>query len=280
MNNQIKVAVLPMSIIWCDYDGNMAFVEENLQKLEQDTDIVVLPELFSTGFIQDQPLIEQMASLHGKQSLERIRQWCIRYRVAIAGSVLIKENGQYYNRGFFIEPSGEGTFYDKRHLFCLSPESEIFAPGKGMPPVIRYRGWNISLVICYDLRFPVWCRNVNNRYDMLIVPANWPSARGYAWRQLLIARAIENQAVIVGADRSGCDDYGDYEYMSYVFDPSGHEIAPCDKSDGKCPNRKSSDIFYATYTIDAVNRMRMRLPVGADADSFKFIERMTTSKSC
>ena len=126
-----------------------------------------------------------------------------------------------------------------------------------MPPVIRYRGWNISLVICYDLRFPVWCRNVNNRYDMLIVPANWPSARGYAWRQLLIARAIENQAVIVGADRSGCDDYGDYEYMSYVFDPSGHEIAPCDKSDGKCPNRKSSDIFYATYTIDAVNRMRI-----------------------
>lgn len=286
MNNSIKVAVLPLAISWCDCESNMAMVTENLQRLEPGTDIVVLPELFSTGFIQDQALIERMATVHGESTIDAVRQLSRRHNVAIAGSVLVKENGNYLNRGFFAEPSGEITYYDKRHLFCLSPEAQIFSQGAALPPVVRFRGWNISLVICYDLRFPVWCRNKGNRYDMLIVPANWPSSRGYAWKQLLIARAIENQAVVVGADRSGRDDYGEYDYMAYVFDPAGHEISPCDKTAGEngkfpgdasspdaaekvaCTPRKPQDIFYATYTIDELNRMRRRLPVGADADSF------------
>lgn len=258
MNNRINIAVLPLPIAWCDYDSNMAMVHDSLRHLQPGTDILVLPELFSTGFIQDESLIEQMATNHGQEAIYTVRQWSADFNVAIVGSVLIKEDGKYLNRGFFVEPSGEIALYDKRHLFCLSPEAKIFTPGATLPKVVRYRGWNISFVICYDLRFPVWCRNKGNRYDMLIVPANWPSTRGYAWKQLLIARAIENQAVVVGADRSGRDDYGDYENMAYVFDPSGHEIA----------SSRSHDLLYASYTIDEVNKMRRRLPVGDDADDF------------
>lgn len=285
MNNRIKIAVLPLDISWCNYEMNMATVADELRELESGTDIVVLPELFSTGFIQDAALIDRMATTYGVRAIEAVKRWCAQYNVAIAGSVLIKDEGKYYNRGFFAEPSGEIAYYDKRHLFCLSPEAEIFSQGDKLPPVVRYRGWNISLVVCYDLRFPVWCRNTGNRYDMLIVPANWPSTRGYAWRQLLIARAIENQALVVGVDRSGCDDYGDYDFMSYVFDAAGREIAPCCKdkvcdidassvipgSDAALPSCgiNPNGLFYATYTKDELNKMRRRLPVGADGDTFE-----------
>ncbi len=259
MNTIIKIAVCPLDIVWSNFEANLRIVEKTLSTLHPDTDILVLPELFTTGFIQDLQIIEDLAA-HYDESLKCILNWSRQFNLAIAGSILAKEDGRIINRGFFIEPSGETTFYDKRHLFCLSPEATLFSAGNQLPPVVRFRGWNISMVICYDLRFPVWCRNKSNRYDILLVPANWPSSRKYAWEHLLIARAIENQCLIVGANRSGSDDYGIYDNLSYVFDAAGQNVSP--------ENKDSNGLFYVRYFRDELLKLRKRLPVGNDADNF------------
>ncbi len=262
MNTTIKIAAYPLDIAWCDCEANLRSVEMALSTLHPDTDILVLPELFTTGFVQDPALIENLAK-QSDESFEQIRNWCKQFNLAISGSVLVKDCDGIKNRGFFIEPSGEEMFYDKRHLFCLSPESKIFSGGHQIPPVVRFRGWNISLIVCYDLRFPVWCRNRSNRYDILIIPANWPVSRAYAWKHLLIARAIENQCLVVGANRSGCDDYGVYDNLSYIFDAYGRSIS-LEGSNIK----ESSDVLYAQYSRDELLKVRKRLPVVHDADEF------------
>lgn len=245
-------------------------VAEKLPHLQQGTDILVLPEMFTTGFVQD-PMLLDGASSFADATIAAIKGWSSRFNIAIAGSFQTKEAGNTYNRGFFIEPSGETTFYDKRHLFCLSPESRLFTPGNALPPVIRFRGWNISMSICYDLRFPIWCRNRKHRYDIMLVPANWPTARGYAWQHLLIARAIENQAIVVGANRSGSDDYGNYDNLSYIFDPLGRMIAPSQTETGTTTDNSPEDFLYAEFSKEQLDKMRMKLPVVNDSDDFRLI---------
>lgn len=257
-NTNIKIAILPLDIVWCDYEANIQSIDKILSSLHPDTDILVLPELFCSGFVQDTLLIERLASQYDA-AIAAIHNWSEQYNIAIAGSLLAKEGENIYNRGFIVEPSGEETFYDKRHLFCLSPEAHLFSRGTSIPPVIRFRGWNISLIICYDLRFPVWCRNRSNSYDILLVPANWPSSRQYAWEHLMIARAIENQCLVVGANRSGSDDYGVYDNLSFIFDASGHKIST-DGQEGR--------LVYAEYSRDELYKMRKRLPVANDSDRF------------
>lgn len=262
MNSKIKIALLPLDIAWCDPAENLHNVESQLLKLHPNTDIVVLPELFSTGFIHDPNLIASMGGSAAESTLSAVRTWASRFNVGIAGSFLVKEGEKIYNRAFFVEPHGDETFYDKHHLFCMSPESQTYTHGSTPPPVVRFRGWNISMIVCYDLRFPVWCRNAaNEAYDILLVPANWPVAREHAWKHLLIARAIENQAVVVGANRSGRDDYGEYDNTSYIFDPLGRQLAPLSPI-------SSSDIIYAEYHKEDVARIRKHMPVGRDADAF------------
>lgn len=248
-------------------------VAERLPQLKQDTDILVLPEMFTTGFIQDPILLDQ-ASSFADATIAAVKGWSSRFNIAIAGSFQTKEGRNTYNRGFFIEPSGEASFYDKRHLFCLSPESKLFTPGNALPQVIRFRGWNISMIVCYDLRFPIWCRNRKHQYDLMLVPANWPSVRGYAWKHLLIARAIENQAIFVGANRSGNDDYGNYDGMSYIFDPLGRMLAPgTSETSSPVSDRKNaaSGFIYAEFSKDDLQKMRMKLPVINDSDDYNII---------
>lgn len=270
----LKVVAYPMDIAWADVDTNLKFVENFIKRLPDDIDVLVLPELFSTGFIQDEVLLSEMALVSSRRTQEALVQWARKYCIAIAGSFLCTENARYYNRGFFLQPNGEFTFYDKRHLFCLSAESEVFTPGDALPPVVNYQGWNVSLIVCYDLRFPTWCRNVNQRYDVLLVPANWASARGYAFRSLLVARAIENQSYVVGCNRGGHDDYGDYDNESYIFNPFGYEIAPIDTSSTKGIYPEAivrdtvNNALYATFTKSQLNKTRSYLPVGRDADAF------------
>lgn len=263
---------MPLDIAWCDCEKNLMNVASKLHTIRPDTDILVLPEMFTSGFIQDPDLLDKVSS-YADATLAAVKGWSERFNMAITGSYQVKENGMTFNRAFFVEPSGETTFYDKRHLFCLSPESKLFSPGEELPPVIRFRGWNIAMIVCYDLRFPVWCRNFRHRYDMLIVPANWPSSRGYAWEHLLIARAIENQAVVVGADRSGHDDYGNYDGMAYIFDALGRKTASSAAIDSNTPSdSKTSQNFenyiYAEFSKDQLDKMRMKLPVINDADDF------------
>ena len=269
-----------MPIVWADIPANLKAAEGALETIDRSTDLLVLPELFSTGFIQDEILLKEIASESERLSLEAMRRWASERAMAVAGSFLVERAGKYYNRAAFVEPSGKTTFYDKRHLFCLSAESTVYSQGQALPPVIAYRGWNISMIVCYDLRFPVWCRNDGQSYDILLVPANWASARGYAFHQLLIARAIENQAFVVGCNRGGADDYGTYDNESYIFNPFGYEMAPVDttatkgirprqlSAEEKTTSTSPSGLLTATFTRSALDKVRSYLPVGRDADSF------------
>lgn len=257
------VAAIPLRMSWADRDENLKVVKNYLEALRPDTDIVVLPELFSSGFIQDVDVIRSMAEPTTGYTIDTLKSYAAEYNVAIAGSFLCAVSSKILNRGFFIEPSGEETFYDKRHLFSLSAEHEIFTAGEELPKVVRFRGWNVSLVVCYDLRFPAWCRNRNRGkfYDIMLVPANWPDSRAFAWDNLLSARAIENQAIYVGGNRGGQDDFGVYSHTD-IYDPLGQKISDVDSASG---------IVYATYKREDLIATRSRLPFGNDADDFSIL---------
>lgn len=255
----LRIAVLPLASMPGDIEANLCAVEKALDLLPPGTDMVVLPELFSTGYIDDAEKARALAQRNTGNTIDRIKAWAARTGAAFAGSYLAVTHPKLYNRAFFIEPSGEETFYDKAHLFSLSREAAIFAPGTSRPPRVRFRGWNIAVYVCYDLRFPVWCRNDGTGYDLLVFPANWPQARAYAWEHLLIARAIENQSYVVGANRGGSDAYGDYDGLSYIFDSRGMAV-------GVQP--AGSPFVVADLNGEQLQRYRSGFPVLGDADSF------------
>lgn len=258
----IRVAALPLDIKWADKEANFKTVSEDFEKLPSGTDIVVLPELFSTGYADDEVLLRDMAERNTQQTIDYIKELAAKYSVAIAGSFLASTPPHIYNRAFFIEPNGDETYYDKRHLFSLSREAVIFKNGEKPLPVIRFRGWNISMIVCYDLRFPAWCRCRSNAYDLLLVPANWPKARAYAWEHLLIARAIENQCCVVGADRGGEDTYGDYNGLTQIYDGRGMPVGQPDKN---------SPFITADLSRKKQDDYRKNFPVSNDADDFQFL---------
>lgn len=260
----LKVAAVPFDIEWADVDANLEKATAVIDSIEPDTDIVVFPELFTSGFIVDSQLLAEVAESCAGRSMRWASEMASKNNFAIAGSFLSLHEGRYMNTGFFAEPSGKCTFYDKHHLFCLSPEAKLYGQGNTEVPVVNFRGWNVAMVICYDLRFPVWCRNDGQRYDIMLVPANWPTARGYAWHHLLVARAIENQTPWVGADRSGSDDYGDYNGLAEIVDAMGKPVAQPSQRNPSAP-------IYATFSKNTLERYRGKLPVGADADSFNVI---------
>lgn len=260
INKDIRVAALPIDIAWGDRDENIYVAGELIRKLPADVDIVVLPELFTTGFITDPGLMAANADTPtSAQTLNAMRALAHERNMAICFSMLWRSGDDYYNRGVFIEPSGETTVYDKRHLFAPSEEARILAKGMHKIPVVRFRGWNVAMAVCYDLRFPVWMRNVDYRYDLMLLPANWPDSRGYAFRQLLIGRAIENQAPIVGANRSGHDDYGIYDAQTFMFDHMGTPVGNVASDTG---------IVIGSFDIDAIRTARSRFPALRHADRF------------
>ena len=259
--NSLKVTAIPLDIVWADKDENLYATSRILATVDKDTDVVVLPELFSTGFLSSPELLSKYAEdASDSPTVAKILEWAKHYNFAISGSLLVKDNGNFINRGFFVEPSGDMTFYDKTHLFRLSSEAEHFTPGNETIPVIRYRGWNIAMAICYEVRFPVWLRNRHYEYDLLLVPANWPVKRAYAWKHLLIARAIENQAFVVGANRSGKDDSGQYDGLTYIFNYLGKPIGNVAET--------PSGLVSAVLDRDKLNAYRESFPVDEDSDSF------------
>ena len=260
----IKVAALPFDTVQGDVEANLRNASQGIAALQPDTDIAVLPELFSTGFIVDPTTLSRIAEPCNGPTMAWAAGMARSAGCAVAGSFLSYRDGAYYNTAFFAEPCGRITFYDKRHLFCLSPEAKLYGQGDTEMPVINFRGWNIAMIVCYDLRFPVWCRNDRQRYDLMLVPANWPTARGYAWHHLIVARALENQTPWVGADRSGADDYGVYNGLAEIVDATGKVVAQATEADPSTP-------IYATFSKSQLQKYRGKLPVGADADSFSII---------
>ncbi|MDE5900238.1 MAG: nitrilase family protein [Muribaculaceae bacterium] len=268
INRSLNIAAVPLPIVRASRQANFAAVEVAMSQIRPDTDLVVLPELFSTGFISDADTLRREAEPSDGPAMQLMSRLARRYHMAIAGSFLAKNSdaadASVFNRAFLMEPSGEVTFYDKRHLFSLSPESTLLKAGNKPMPIVRYRGWNIALAVCYDLRFPVWCRNRNMHYDVVLLPSNWPSSRGYAFRHLLIGRAIENQAWFVGADCSGSDEYGCYDGMTVIVDHEGTIVA---QSSSESP----AEPVYSTADREQLELYRRRMPAWTVADQYKLL---------
>lgn len=258
----MNIYSIALDIAWANPQSNREAAGQLIALAPDDVDIIALPELFTTGFIQDEATLNEVSEEGaGCPTLTWAREMARRADAAICGSYSAKDKGNIFNRAFFITPDGEATFYDKRHLFTPSAENRIYTAGTAPIPVIPFRGWRVAMMVCYDLRFPVWARNTGHRYDMMIVPANWPQARGYAWSHLLIARAIENQAVYVGCDRSGTDDYGDYCGLAMITDAMGMPIHTITR-------HGTHEILTASPSLDDLRRARRKLPVIDSADSF------------
>ena len=260
-NSLLNVAMLSLDIFQNDPHHNLSEVERLLADIPDTTDLVVLPELFSTGFCNSRDTMQEMAETVSGQTMRRVKQWAEAKNCAFAGSFLCRVGDKFYNRAFFIEPGGDETYYDKRHLFSLSHENELYSPGNEPFRPVRYRGWNIAMIVCYDLRFPAWCRHNAGDFDLLIVPANWGRRREYAWTHLLIARAIENQCFTVGVNRSGTDDYGEYDHTSRAYWPKGE---PIEAPEHGC-------LTLVTLDKSRVNEIRSHFPVLADADKFNIL---------
>jgi len=216
----MKIALIQSSLFWENPAANRSHFDEKINALDHDVDLVILPEMFTTGFtMQPKTVAEDMQgeTVLWLQSLAKAKN------IAITGSLVIKENDSFYNRLLFVYPFGEIQFYDKRHLFTLAGEDQIYKAGNEKL-IIEYKGWKICPLICYDLRFPVFARNVED-YDLLIYVANWPSSRIQAWDALLKARAIENMSYTIGVNRIGKDDNKlDYDGHSQVVDFIGNYI--------------------------------------------------------
>lgn len=209
-------------------------------------DLVVLPEMFATGFV---PAADDVAESDGATA-EWMRRMAARYDVAVAGSVAVAEAGRRYNRLLFVRPDGSAVCYDKRHLFPLGGEDRLFAAGRERV-VVEWRGVRILLQICYDLRFPVFSR-CRGDYDMMIFVASWPASRIAAWDVLLRARAIENQCYVAGVNRTGTDASGVYSGGTALIDPQGRTVAAC--ADG------TEGVITAEIDIESLRRFRREFP--------------------
>lgn len=260
MPEKLRISMVQSHITWEDREENLCYYGELLRRVSGRTDIAVLPETFTTGFSME---VEKLADTMDGITIPTVKEWAKKYKLAVAGSFIAFEDGKYYNRAFFITPEGDTHFYDKRHLFCMAGEDEHFTSGSKRV-IVRYKDWNICLQVCYDLRFPVWTRNVANEYDVLIYVANWPEARKKAWKSLLQARAIENMAYVCGVNRVGVDGKGfTYRGDSMVFSPKGKKLADAGKREE----------ITRTCTLDKneLEEFRTKFPAWKDADTFSFL---------
>lgn len=254
---KLRIASLQIDIAWEDVELNLANCERAISTLDAGVHIAILPEMFTTGFSMT---ATQYAEEGEGKTLKTLKEWAARYDIALAGSYIARENNQCYNRGFFIEPSGDVTFYDKRHLFRMGDEGKVFTAGNRRA-IVEYRGWHIALFICYDLRFPIWSRNVNNEYDLALYVASWPQVRSHVWRTLLLARAIENACYVCGVNRVGNDGLGlAYTGDTMVVDFKGAII-------DKAPDGEPC-IIVTELDYDKLQSFRIKFPTWRDADTF------------
>ncbi|UYU46991.1 MULTISPECIES: amidohydrolase [Bacteroides] len=254
----LKISIVQTDIAWENKQENLRMLREKLHALRGTTEIVVLPEMFSTGFtMKSREFAEPVSGI----TVRILKELAADFQLALCGSFICSERSNYYNRAFFITPEGEEFYYDKRHLFRMGNEAEYFSAGNNKL-IISYRGWNICLLVCYDLRFPVWSRNVNNEYDLLIYMASWPQARRLAWDTLLCARALENMCYVCGVNRIGVD--GNkliYNGGSVVFSAKGEVLASV--PDGE------EGIETISLSLISLQQLRDKFPVWKDADAFR-----------
>jgi len=223
----LKTAFIQSNIVWHNAEINRINFSKKINAISEEVNIIILPEMFSTGFsMNPQEIAETMQG----ETVQWMQRLASEKNCAVSGSVIISENNHYYNRFLFVYPSGEIKHYDKRHLFTLAGEEKIYTPGNEKI-IIDYEGWKICPLVCYDLRFPVWARNVEE-YDVLLYVANWPKPRILAWDTLLRARSIENMCYVVGVNRVGSDT-NKLEYVGHsaAYDCLGKRISKIEIED-------------------------------------------------
>ena len=217
----MKVAIIQSALVWENPQANRENFEEKINSIEGEVNLIVLPEMFTTGFTMNPAATAETMT---GETVVWMQTLAKANNCAITGSVVIEDEGVFYNRLLFVFPSGELQHYNKRHLFTLAGEEKQYAKG-GEKLIVDYMGWRIAPLICYDLRFPVFSRN-NNDYDLLLYVANWPSKRIHAWNSLLAARAIENMSYTIGVNRIGLDGNNhEYSGQSQVLDALGYTVA-------------------------------------------------------
>ena len=252
----MKIALIQSNLIWEHPKANRIYFEEKINSLEEQVNLIVLPEMFSTGFTMNPAAVAE--TMQGEtvlwmQSLAKAK------KTAITGSLVIEESANFYNRMFFVFPSGEIQFYDKKHLFTLAGEDKVYTAGN-QKIIMDYLGWKICPMVCYDLRFPVFSRNVEN-YDLLLYVASWPEKRIQAWDTLLKARAIENMSYVVAVNRVGVDDNQDqYVGHSQVIDFLGnYELEP----------QETENVFVIRLDRDKMLSARKSFGFLNDKDTFQ-----------
>ena len=253
----INVTLIQSDIIWEDRISNLKKYQEKINQIES-TDLIILPEMFTTGFSMSPKGISE--NMNG-ETIQWMKQNAHKMNSAICGSIIIEEDSKYFNRFIWVNPDGSIHHYDKRHLFSFAGENENYTPGNEKI-IIEYKGWKICPLICYDLRFPVWSRNSED-YDLLIYVANWPDKRKSAWKSLLTARAIENQCYVIGVNRVGEDSKNYYSGDSSLINALGETLYT---------NSHIEETYSNTISKYDLNKIRTQLPFLNDKDNFKIID--------
>ncbi|MDN5214557.1 amidohydrolase [Fulvivirgaceae bacterium BMA12] len=258
----LAIALIQSDLHWHDVDANLAMFEEKIWQIPGKPDIILLPEMFNSGFTNATDKIGEMMNM---KTFRWMKQQAAQTQAVIAGSLIVKEHNQYYNRLIWMQPNGDFESYDKRHLFRMAEEHHYFEAGK-QKLLVEVRGWKICPMICYDLRFPVWIRNQwqenqGHTYDLLIFVANWPAKRINAWDTLLKARAIENLSYVAGLGRIGKDGNDiAYNGHSAVIDPLGKALYFSE-------DRESIETIVLSKKN--LEKIRSQFPAFRDADSFR-----------
>lgn len=282
----LSVTIIQANLHWEDKAANLQMFEEKINSIKEKTEIVVLPEMFSTGFSM---YPEKLAETMDGETVQWMKRIAATKKIILTGSVIIADTGQaapggltrYCNRLIWMLPNGQYGIYDKRHRFAFGGEDEQFSAGTKRL-IASVKGWKINLLVCYDLRFPVWARQApplsdraspdtsgrrvggEAEYDVLIYVANWPDKRVHAWKTLLQARAIENQCYVVGVNRVGNDGNNiHYTGESMIVDPLGEVLYT---------KKEEEDIFTITLNKEHLNSVREKFPFWRDADRFQIVD--------
>lgn len=257
----LTISTVQSNLIWEEKSANLRLLEQKIAGIEEKTEIVILPEMFNTGFSMKP---EQLAETMEGETVEWMKRVSRENAIVLTGSIMITEEGNYYNRLIWMLPNGTYGHYDKRHLFAYGEEDKQFSSGSKRL-IASVKGWKIHLLICYDLRFPVWARQTvikeGPEYDVLIYVANWPERRSHAWKTLLCARAIENQCYVIGVNRVGSDANNIYySGNSLIIDPSGQVLYHL---------ADEEDVHTITLQKDLLDEIRTKFPFWKDADLFR-----------
>jgi predicted amidohydrolase len=253
----LHISLIQTDLFWEDKFRNLEMLEKKIASVEAATQIVVLPEMFTTGFSMQPKLFAE--TMEGP-TVEWMVEQAALHKIILTGSIIIEEDNKFYNRLLWVLPTGQVAYYNKRHLFAFAGEDKEYTAGNKRL-IAQVNGWKICLQICYDLRFPVWARKQSlDEYDLLLYVANWPERRNHAWKTLLCARSIENQSYVVGVNRVGKDGHQiNHSGDSMIVDPFGQVLYY--KADDE-------DIVYMELEKNVVLEAREKFPFGKDADTF------------